>query len=42
VFVVSDHTLIDLTNLVEGAVGKVEVIIADRQPAIGVVEGICM
>jgi hypothetical protein len=35
VFVVSDGTLIDLANLVEGAVGELGPAVADRKPAIG-------
>jgi HTH-like domain/Integrase core domain len=38
VFVVGDRALIDLVNLVEGAVGEFDPIVADRKPPIGVVE----
>ena len=36
--VVSDGALIDLANLVEGAVGEVDPVVADHKPAIRVVE----
>ena len=36
--VVSDRALVDLANLVEGAVGEFDPVVADRKPAIGVVE----
>ena len=36
--VVSDGALVDLANLVEGAVGEFDPVVADRKPAIGVVE----
>ena len=38
VLVVGDRALVDLTNLVEGAIGEVDAVVADRKPAIGVVE----
>jgi hypothetical protein len=33
VLVVSDGALVDLANLVEGAVGELDAVVADRQPA---------
>src|SRR6516162_3282092 len=36
--VVSDRTLVDLANLVEGAVGEFDPVMADRKSAVGVVE----
>jgi hypothetical protein len=36
--VVSDRALVDLANLVEGAIGELDPAVADRKPAIGVVE----
>src|SRR6266404_1084875 len=36
--VVGDRTLVDLLDLVEGAVGQLDTPIADRQPAVGVVD----
>jgi hypothetical protein len=36
--VVGDRTLVDLSDLVEGAVGQLDTPIADRQPAVGVVD----
>ena len=35
--VVSDGAQVDLANLVEGAVGKLQAVAADRKPASGVV-----
>ena len=36
--VVSDGGLIDVANLVEGAVAEFDAVVADRKPAIGVIE----
>jgi hypothetical protein len=33
-----DGTLVDLPNLIEGAVSQLNAVIADRQPAIGIVD----
>jgi hypothetical protein len=38
VLVVGDGALVDLANLIEGAVGEFDPIVADHKPAIGVVE----
>ena len=38
VFVVSDGALVDVANLVEGAIGEIDPMMTDRKPAIGVVE----
>jgi len=37
-FVVSDRALIHVADFVEGAVGEVSTAVADRKPAIGVIE----
>src|SRR6266436_3554514 len=36
--VVGDRTLVDLSDLVEGTIGQLDTPIADRQPAVGVID----